>query len=382
MYRIALLNMPFAGLHLPSIALTQLRSVVQTGFGDRVRCDVHYLNMDFAVFLGLEAYSQISTSVEANTHGLGDWIFREEGFPGQADNAAAYFQRHFASFGDEIEGLKQRVLGCRGRLAEFLEGVIDRYGLDRCDLVGLTSMFSQNAACIALARRIKRRRPDTVVVMGGANCETSMGEVLVRRVDALDFVFSGPSLASFSSFVGHLMRGEVDACHRLPGVLSRRKLRLAPIGSVREVGPELPIDQEVPLDYDDYFAALDEHFEPGAVDPFVLFETSRGCWWGERSHCTFCGLNGTTMNYRAMEPGQALRQFERLFGYAPRAKHLQSVDNILPREYLTSVLPELHPPAGVSLFYEVKADLKPSEMEILARARVTDIQPGIEALST
>jgi len=53
-----------------------------------------------------------------------------------------------------------------------------------------------------------------------------------------------------------------------------------------------------------------------------------------------------------------------------------------PRQYLKEVFAHLRPPPGVSIFYEVKADIKDWEMEILARAGVTQIQPGIEALST
>ena len=36
---------------------------------------------------------------------------------------------------------------------------------------------------------------------------------------------------------------------------------------------------------------------PASWQPSVFVETSRGCWWGERMHCTFCGLNGATMAY-------------------------------------------------------------------------------------
>ena len=28
-------------------------------------------------------------------------------------------------------------------------------------------------------------------------------------------------------------------------------------------------------------------------------ETSRGCWWGEKRQCTFCGLNGGSIAFRA-----------------------------------------------------------------------------------
>jgi magnesium-protoporphyrin IX monomethyl ester (oxidative) cyclase len=46
------------------------------------------------------------------------------------------------------------------------------------------------------------------------------------------------------------------------------------------------------------------------------------------------------------------------------------------------VLPQLAPPDGCTIFYEVKADLRGADMEVMARARVTEVQPGIEALAT
>ncbi|HVR06684.1 MAG TPA: RiPP maturation radical SAM C-methyltransferase, partial [Thermoanaerobaculia bacterium] len=102
-----------------------------------------------------------------------------------------------------------------------------------------------------------------------------------------------------------------------------------------------------------------------------------------RSHCTFCGLNGVTMAYRALPPEKALDLLHGLFQrYGARAPEFKSVDNILPREYLTSVLPYLETPEGNYLFYEIKADLKEHEVAVLAQARVTRIQPGIEALAT
>lgn len=88
------------------------------------------------------------------------------------------------------------------------------------------------------------------------------------------------------------------------------------------------------------------------------------------------------MKYRAMAPEKAVALIESLFRYAGRGVQLQSVDNILPREYLSEVLPKLATPAGTSLFYEVKADLTEADFQTLARARVKFIQPGIEALAT
>lgn len=37
MYKIALINMPFAGMNLPSLALTQLKSGIDKQLNDRVK---------------------------------------------------------------------------------------------------------------------------------------------------------------------------------------------------------------------------------------------------------------------------------------------------------------------------------------------------------
>jgi magnesium-protoporphyrin IX monomethyl ester (oxidative) cyclase len=392
MDRIALINMPFGAIDIPSIALAQLDAVVKRALPGRVESQVHHLNLDFVPYLGLDLCNVIANTVQANTAGLGDWFFQRAAFPEMADDPEEYLLRHFsgqiAGQRSRLELFRNELAPRRGEVGGFLDELIARYALDTFPLVGFTSMFSQNLAVFALAKRLKARNPEVVTVIGGANCESAMGAVIARNVEWIDFVFSGPALRSFPAFVERLFAGDRDGCHALRGVLSRRKLAaraqgLPVAGTGPEIGDELAIDVEVRLDYDGYLAELDDKLPGLPIEPKIPFETSRGCWWGERSHCTFCGLNGNTMSYRAMAPEQALRSLHDLFDrYADRASEFRSVDNILPREYLADVLPSLETPEHVSLFYEVKADLKEREMAVLAAARVTKIQPGIEAMAT
>jgi magnesium-protoporphyrin IX monomethyl ester (oxidative) cyclase len=383
LYKIALVSMPFAAADIPSIALTQLQSALARELGDRVSCEILYLNLDFVNYLGYPVYEAISMSVQANTAGLGDWFFSQEAFPELPDQTELYLTRHFAEQRAQFAKIRGPMLAKRQTVGVFLQRLIDRYHLADYSLVGFTSMFSQNTGSFAVARRLKERRPEVVVVMGGANCEAPMGAVIAKNVEAVDFVFSGPALRSFPRLVGRLLDGNEAECHRIPGILSRRKLALTQAAQCHEIGEELDIDENLELDYDGYFTAFDRKLEGLPIKPRVPFETSRGCWWGERSHCTFCGLNGGTMKYRAMSPDQAVEQLQQLFArYGSRVVEFESVDNILPREYLRDVLPRLTPPPHANLFYEVKADLKEHEIAILEQARVTRIQPGIEALST
>ena len=70
---------------------------------------------------------------------------------------------------------------------------------------------------------------------------------------------------------------------------------------------ELPIP-----DYDDYFEELQGSLYRAAILPGLPVEMSRGCWWGQKSHCTFCGLNGGGMNYRSKAPEQVLEEIDAL----------------------------------------------------------------------
>lgn len=383
MYKISLINMPFANLSLPSIALTQLKSMAEQRFGGDVRVRILYLNQSFANYLGTDVYSYITGALQANNSGLGDWLFRQIAFPDQPDNTAYYFQRYFPRMDDSTSVVKGAILAKRAGLKRYFERLVAQHQLDREDLVGFSSMFAQNVASMAMARVIKDRNPAVVTVMGGANCESPMGEELVRHVEALDFVFSGPALVSFPDLVAAQLAGDRDRCHQIRGVFSRQNLGAPHMQGHGAMGAELPIEIPVPLDYESFVDDLSRNFPDGSVQPYLTFETSRGCWWGERSHCTFCGLNGGTMMYRAMPSDQALALFRRLFEkYGERCTHIFSVDNIMPRQYIKEVFANLVPPPGTSIFYEVKADLKEWEMEILGRAGVTEIQPGIEALAT
>ena len=108
---------------------------------------------------------------------------------------------------------------------------------------------------------------------------------------------------------------------------------------------------------------FDAYFDAYARNAFawpcqLAAETSRGCWWGAKVHCKFCGLNGATMTYRSKSPRRAVDEIlalSRRYG----TTRLMMADNILDTRYLTTVVPALRG-AGLELFYEVKSNHSPS----------------------
>jgi len=39
-------------------------------------------------------------------------------------------------------------------------------------------------------------------------------------------------------------------------------------------------------------------------DCWVVYESSRGCWWSIKRQCNFCGVNGDNKKYRYKKPGK------------------------------------------------------------------------------
>ncbi len=356
--------MPFAAPAIPSLAVTQLKAVAESRFPDQVQVDILHLNHDFARHIGdLPAYQHVLGNYGFMT-GIGDWFFRQAAFPDAPDNTAEYFERYYEGADPVSRRAWDSLIKHRAGLDAYLDSVIARYRMVEADIVGFTALFAQTVASFALARRLKAANPGVTIIMGGVACSDDMGAEFAKRIEAVDCFFSGPGLVSFSEFLKNYLDGN------RPG-------RGQPI-----TGEELDINAELRLDYDSFLDSLDHVLPEGAGERVLLFETSRGCWWAAKQVCTFCGLNGPSLTYRAMKPERALAEFNTLFKYAPRCNFFSGTDTILPSNYLKDVIPSLRPPAGVKIQYELRAQFREEDLEKLCAAGITVLQPGIESLST
>ena len=200
--------------------------------------------------------------------------------------------------------------------------------------------------------------------MGGANCEGPMAAaVLELACGSVDFVFAGESEATFPEFLNKIIRGKV-----IPS-------------KVVEGAPFERLDDIPPPDFSNYFDQLQQILP--TVDPrgcWLTYESSRGCWWGQKHHCTFCGLNGEGMAFRQKSPSKVLSEIGLLSSKYP-TKQIAMTDNIMPYTYHSSLIPQLAGFEGV-IFYEQKSNMTLDQVRNLRHAGVAVIQPGIEALST
>ena len=255
-------------------------------------------------------------------------------------------------------------------MPEFIEEVAQRIVRSGARVVGCGSTFQQHCASLALLRRLKELQPELITVLGGANCEGVMGQTTHREFPWVDYVVSGEADELAVDFFRGLLEGTGD----FPDSVLTPSQR----GQVPGRTTVTRMDTVPTPDYDDYFRQLDEVAVGRRIEPGLLLESSRGCWWGALHNCTFCGLNGTGMGYRSKSPERALEDF-RVLEERYGSRRFEVVDNILDMRYFASVLPQLEN-RGMNIFYETKANLKRDHVAQLARSGVRWIQPGIESM--
>lgn len=368
--RVLLVNMPFSGVDRPQIGISLLKSALRSR---GIACDIRYFNHVFAESVGPELYQWFSGELD-HTIFAGEWVFAREFFGDWLVGGSEYL-RHIRGELRADEETIRKIEWVRSFVRPFLDYCLDSVDWSRYTIVGFTSTFEQNIASLALAHAIKQRHPDKIVVMGGANCEDPMGTALHRCFPFLDYVFSGESDYSFPEFVQRI------ADHQ--PVTGIRGLVYREGGKSVFSGPPDPIIKMDSLpfpDYDDFFNQLEGTSIPRRIPLMVQIETSRGCWWGAKHHCTFCGLNALSMSFRAKSKDRALEEILHLTSRYP-IDQIAAVDNIMDMQYFRDLLPELkRRQLKLTFFYEVKANMTKEQVRLLSEAGITIIQPGIESL--
>lgn len=352
---ICLVVPPFDTTRFPPLGA----SVLTTGLRARgLNVRVVHGSLLFASRVGNGPYRAVCESSRFQM--LGERLFLPHVYPAGTELGA------LEPFDNRHQPLYERLSGFVG---PFLETLVRQVLATRPRMVGITSSFQQNMAAFALARMIKERAPDTLLVVGGPNIAMPMAKGLMEVFPFVDHFVSGEADTVFPDFCERYFKGGERGQPKL--------IECTPIDDMRVVdGP----------DFSDYFRALRHHQKRGRLPPelpdFVTMESSRGCWWGQRHHCTFCGLNGEGMDFRQKSPERVLSEIRQLLD-TWGVRYIHASDNIMPVNFLQTVLPELAQwPDKPQLFYEVKANLRDDQIEQMAAGGIRIIQPGIESLSS
>lgn len=384
---IHLIYMPFGSITHPPLALGLFKAQLQQA---GIPCRVHHFNLRFAQCINFGSYETIALFKGVHTQ-VSEWLFAEQAWGKPVGPSVDEF---LELCGEEL-GTIPKVPDIKAWLRLVREQVVPAF-LDECvqkiqatgdvEVATFSCTFFQTIASLALGRRLKQVFPDVKLTYGGACFHDEMGAELIHKIPWIDAVSVGETDDVIVPFFQALRENRPP--ENMQGILYRH-------GSdeVKASAPYEPVTAQVldhlpPPNFDDFFtdaAAVGLTQVPSWQKLlFLPYESSRGCWWGQKRHCSFCGLNGDGMGYRAKSAASVLQTFESFAQRYPIARHYRATDNILAMEYFEDLLPVLQEkPFGedLQIFYEVRVTLTREQIKAMAEARITCVQPGIESLS-
>lgn len=373
--KVLLISMPFAGVGGASMGLSTLKASLQAS---GIPCDVQYLNLAFRDYVR----DSVGYDLIADYWLLGEWVFGKTLFGrewAQSKRGGTELLSSFITNNSENPAkLLHSLVEFRYAAMSFLDRCLVSIPWEQYGIIGFTSVFSQQISSLALAKRLKELYPEKIIAFGGANCEGEMGQVLLKKFPFVDWVFSGEADISLPQAVCQWREGETP--HGISGVSYRHE---GEIIAAQNSGMVLNMDDLPTPDLDDYFAALRKYAPDLEGIVPISFEFSRGCWWGAKFQCVFCGLNSQSINYRCKSEQKALQEIEDLTTrYGTR--NIRLMDNNLSPGYFQALLPTLgHPGNRLSgMFVETKVNLTRQQLYTLKMAGVRQLQPGIESLDT
>ncbi len=383
---VSLVSMPFKELRHPPIQLGILeRCLERAGITARSHSlelafmeHLHASTADAAQGEGLSIAQYQDVAHRDFVVHLGEWIFKVPPYADPTPEDDEYLAYVRAS--GIPEHAVTTAIRMKALVPAFLESAANELLASCPRVVGFSTVFQQNIPSLVLAKILKEKDPSLTIVFGGDNCDGPMGAALHESFPWVDVVVRGEGERVLVEVVTDLLAGkplrpQAGLCYRVNG----RAVVVPP-----DSKPQLPIADVPSPTYDEFFERLARSPLRAELldDLAILFESSRGCWWGAKSHCTFCGLNAATMMFRSKPAAQVAAEILEL---AARYKVLKfvAVDDIIDLAHIRDLLPMLKESGcDLQIFYETKANLTKDQVRAFQSAGVTDIQPGIESLSS
>lgn len=374
---VALVSMPTLRADFPSFQLALLKPTLE-------RAGIPVQAFSLFLYFGAQIGWRINDTLSAVRSCMaGEWIWAKAAF-GDFCSEQDYlgdFEASLAVITAEAGCSLDDLLRIRNReTIAFLDFCIQRIDWQRFGLIGFSVVFQQMTASLALARRLKQEYPDIPIIFGGATFEDDLAAGILQGCPYVDYIHCGDADRTFPQIVRRLQQGE--SLDGVPGVMQRRN------GQVDYAGraPNLQDMDATPIpEFNEYFYARKQSgYEryPHNKTPLLPIETGRGCWWGMKNHCTFCGLNRAGMDFRAKSVDSVLEMLK-VLSRRHGILHFDAIDNIMATEYIEQLFGRLaEAKTDLRIHYEVRPYLSRSQLKHLRRGGLFSVQPGIESFST
>ncbi len=374
---IALVSMPTLAARFPSFQLALLKPTLErAGFA----VEPLSLFLRFGEHIGWRLNEALANVYPCM---VGEWIWAKAAF-GDFGDTAEYFRRYRSNFNAicrEADCTPDDIIRVRDEgTRKFVDWALREIDWSSYGLVGFTIVFQQMVASLALAKALKSEYPELPIIFGGATFEDDIAFEILAHSPQVDFIHCGdadlslPEVAS-RVYSDHPMTG-------IRGMMWRENGKITYEGRAANFAD---LDQTPVPDFDEYFVTRDQagyDRYQGAREAMLPIETARGCWYGMKNHCTFCGLNRAGMEFRSKSPDRVLEMLK-LLSRRYGVRYFNAIDNILAPGYISRLfgrLAEAH--SDLRLHYEIRPKLTRAQLGAVRRGGLTSVQPGIESFST
>jgi len=237
------------------------------------------------------------------------------------------------------------------------------------ELAGITVLSFHLLDAVDLAENIKKRSPETKIIVGGPHPHLYPKETLGLGV--FDYLALGEGEESFKDFVARIQAGEKEP--KLNGILSRQdrgekfESRTGAISDLDQL--KFPARELLPIA--SYFSVLSPN------RPATTAVSSRGCPY----KCIFCDRPHLGKKFRARSAEKVVAEMEECAGLGIREVIFYDDNFTTSRERVLKIA-ELILAKELKIAWDIRArvgDLKPEDYRLLRRAGLARIHFGVES---
>jgi ribosomal peptide maturation radical SAM protein 1 len=355
-----------------------LKAFLQTRIPE-LQIDAFHFYLSIAEAIGYRLYHEIS-----QRSWLAESVYAALLYPERIKKAEALFCRE--STGNPI--LRQvRFKTLTEQIKSTTDAFLSRQKWDTCGLLGFSISICQLTSALYMIRRLKKRFPGLMVVVGGALTAGVAAHGILQKFPEVDVAVNGEGEIPLYQIIKHLRRNPPDLdLSKIQGVFTRLNHSAQPD---RPSFSQLNALDELPTpDYDDYFKQLKTFGERKFFFPTLPVEISRGCWWKRAvgstkvTGCAFCNLNLQWEGYRSKPVSQAVAQIDYLTDRY-RTLSVAIMDNVLPKKEAIDIFFQIAAlNKDLRLFGEVRATTSLKELKAMRDCGMREVQIGIEALGS
>jgi len=381
--QVLLISMPWGPIMEPSLGLSILKSVL---IKNGIKCKVIEAPMRLLKWLKYPTYHEY-----ARFWALNDFLFTHAFEPILSSEQIKLVQRicqddlslsvnYFKKMNpadkatDKIVCLRQEII------PRFLDELMDEIDFGQYSMVGFTCQFDQTWASLALAKRIKQKYPKLPLIFGGYAVADPVGIALQKIFPEIDVIAYGD--------------GEPIIIPLVEAICGYRSFEDVPSISFRDSKEVIrknasygyyDLGKSLAPNFDDWFYQREEMKKKYQIEipcNGLPVESSRGCWWGQKKHCVFCGIDEEALKYRR-KPGKLVVSQLDTLNEKYKTTTFRFNDYIMPNQSFNDFWPLMAKRgAPYDLHYEIKSNLKIDQIKMMAKGGIYLVQPGIESFST